>query len=129
MNRLTGALIAILISIQPLAAQAPGGQAQTKKDDTVRLKSDLVQVRAVITDKQGQLVSDLKREDFELLENNRPQQVTFFSVETINNPDPGRPVNPINLKSLRAPKEEPARSEPRRVRIFKRHSSPWVIRR
>ncbi|HKP86103.1 MAG TPA: hypothetical protein VJZ26_08405, partial [Blastocatellia bacterium] len=96
MNRLTRALMAFVISIQPLAAYAVGGQDQTKKseqDDTVRLKSDLVQVRAVITDKQGQLVSDLKREDFEILENNRPQEISFFSVETINKPDPAKPAD------------------------------------
>jgi len=69
-------LLAILISFNPPHIL----QAQDKKDkdQTIRLKSDLVQVRAVVTDKRGQLIGDLNKEDFELLENTRPQKYQFL---------------------------------------------------
>ncbi|MGH9840619.1 MAG: VWA domain-containing protein [Blastocatellia bacterium] len=59
---------------------------QPAQDQPVRIKTDLIELRAVVTDKQGRAITDLKREDFELLENNKPQQAAFFSVVRI----PGR---------------------------------------
>ena len=57
-------------------------QPQTKpsEQEQIKVNTDLIQVRAVVTDKQGQIVRGLKQEDFELLENNKPQEVSFFSV-------------------------------------------------
>jgi VWFA-related protein len=101
-------LLAILISFNPSLIL----RAQDKKDDkdqTIRLKSDLVQVRAVVTDKRGQLIGDLKKEDFELLENTRPQNISFFSVEKIDSEAPGA-VKPGEPTSLRAHHEAPART-------------------
>ena len=58
-------------------------QEQKKASDKeqVRLKTDLFEVRAVVTDAKGRLVDSLRKEDFELLENNRPQTISFFSIE------------------------------------------------
>jgi VWFA-related protein len=58
--------------------QEPSGQ-----DQPIRLKTDLIELRAVVTDKRGQPITDLKREDFELSENGKPQEVSFFSVVKI----------------------------------------------
>jgi VWFA-related protein len=53
---------------------------------------DLVQVDAVVTDAQGRHVANLKPEDFEILEDGRPQKITHFSyVEGA--PGPARPGN------------------------------------
>lgn len=55
------------------------------EDDVVRITSNLVQVDAVVTDSKGRLVTDLTAEDFEILEDNRPQKITnlsFVSSET-----------------------------------------------
>ncbi|HKC86741.1 MAG TPA: VWA domain-containing protein, partial [Blastocatellia bacterium] len=46
----------------------------------------MIDLRAVVTDKRGQPITDLKKEDFELMENGKPQEVSFFSVVKI----PGR---------------------------------------
>lgn len=79
MSKAASLILSIVISFgQTTAARAAAGQAEPKQNDrdqTIRLKSELVQVRAVVTDKQGQIIGNLKREDFELLENNRPQGI------------------------------------------------------
>jgi VWFA-related protein len=45
----------------------------------VRITTNLVQVDAVVTDKGGRQVIDLKPEDFEILEDGKPQRITNFS--------------------------------------------------
>ncbi|HZN10275.1 MAG TPA: VWA domain-containing protein [Blastocatellia bacterium] len=52
----------------------------------IRLETELVQIDVVVSDAQGRLVRDLKREDFELLEDGRPQRVTHFAVGTAARP-------------------------------------------
>jgi len=62
------------------------GQSQTKpanQDEPVRLRTELVQVQVVVTDKQGRVIEDLKKDDFELLEQDRRQEVSFFSLERV----------------------------------------------
>jgi VWFA-related protein len=77
------AILAVLVltgqSPQLIAQQSK----QTDQDDVIRVKTDLVQLRAVVTDRKGQLVDNLKQDDFEVLENGRPQSVGFFSLERI----------------------------------------------
>ena|SRR2546421_261818 len=76
---------ALLVSV---AGQSPSPAAQTptqkregapEKDDVVRITSNLVQVDAVVTDKKGQPVTDLRPEEFEIYEDGRPQKITNFS--------------------------------------------------
>jgi VWFA-related protein len=45
----------------------------------VRITTNLVQVDAVVTDKSGKQVTDLRPEDFEVLEDGKPQKITNFS--------------------------------------------------
>jgi VWFA-related protein len=54
------------------------------KGQTMRLKTDLFELRAVVTDAQGKIVDNLGKEDFELFENNKPQTISFFSLERVN---------------------------------------------
>ncbi|MGA9770221.1 MAG: VWA domain-containing protein [Blastocatellia bacterium] len=58
------------------------------QEQPVRLKADLIEVRAVVTDRNDRVVDNLKAEDFELLENGRPQQISFFSLAKIGNESP-----------------------------------------
>src|SRR5262245_28411200 len=66
---------------QSKASQNPSGQ-----DQPIRVKTELIDLRAVVTDKRGQPITDLRKEDFELMENGKPQELSFFSVVKI----PGR---------------------------------------
>ncbi|MFN0108279.1 MAG: VWA domain-containing protein [Blastocatellia bacterium] len=64
-------------------AQSQNKDAQKPQDPaTVRIETELVQIDVVVTDKQGKLVKDLKREDFQLLEDGKPQALSHFSVGT-----------------------------------------------
>src|SRR5256885_7785346 len=65
------------------AAQKPTPTPQEESDeDVVRITSNLVQFDAVVTDKQGHPVTDLRPEDFEVYANGRKQEVTNFSFIT-----------------------------------------------
>ncbi|HSB10824.1 MAG TPA: VWA domain-containing protein [Blastocatellia bacterium] len=81
-----------------LIASLPGiGLSQDQKkrsQDTIKLKAELVQIDLLVTDKEGKAVSGLKREDFELLDNNKPQLITHFAYEV---------SNPVRLKDTTAP--------------------------
>jgi VWFA-related protein len=50
------------------------------QDRIIKVKTELVEVRAVVRDQKGRIVENLRKEDFELLENNRPQEISHFSV-------------------------------------------------
>jgi len=72
-------LSAFVILVRPQS-----GQSQQKQDQSVQLRSDLIEIHAVVTDKQGRLIKGLKTEDFEVFENKNPQQISFFSAETVS---------------------------------------------
>ena len=59
-----------------------GNKKQGKQDKAnITLNSDLVTVIAAVTGPDGNFVSDLKQEDFEILEDKVPQTVSGFSRE------------------------------------------------
>ena len=49
---------------------------------TFKVRVNLVLVRVVVRDSQGNVVPDLKKEDFQLFDNRKPQAISSFSVET-----------------------------------------------
>jgi VWFA-related protein len=53
----------------------------TSSDYTFRSKTELVLVNVTVRDRSGNPVRDLKREDFTVLEDNKPQQVVSFDLE------------------------------------------------
>src|ERR1051325_7201998 len=59
-----------------LVAQPPQEQ-KPAADDILRIRTDLVQVDAVITDKNEQVIPDLKLSDFSLFENGKRQELQF----------------------------------------------------
>jgi len=58
----------------------------------IRSTTRLVQVSVVVTDKKGQPITGLKKEDFTLVDESQPQQIAFFSAEA---PRPSIPANPL----------------------------------
>jgi len=90
-------------SPRPTVEQKPGAQAD-QADDVVRITTNLVQVDAVVT-KNGKLVTDLKPEDFEILEDGRPQEITHFSY--VSNV-PADSVASSNLAVAPSPKHKRA---------------------
>lgn len=85
---------------RPTAAQNKAQDKQQKEDETtLKLTTELIEVRAVVTDKAGQPVSGLTKDDFELLENDKAQEISFFSFTRVPGKDerpasPGNPASP-----------------------------------
>src|SRR6478672_12374573 len=57
------------------------GVSQDTTDYTFRAKTEIVLVNVTVRDNNGNPVRDLKREDFTVLEDNKPQQVISFDLE------------------------------------------------
>ncbi|HEU0369359.1 MAG TPA: VWA domain-containing protein, partial [Candidatus Acidoferrum sp.] len=49
---------------------------------TFKVRVNLVLVRVVVRDEHGKIVENLKKEDFQLFDNRKPQTITSFNVET-----------------------------------------------
>src|SRR6185503_3853703 len=92
---LTTALLTSLPTLQFSVQQPPQGPPQT----IIRINVNLVQVDAVVTDSKGKAVTDLKLEDFELLQDGKPQKITA--------------VDFINVKDAPLRGAPPARGTPR----------------
>jgi VWFA-related protein len=60
--------------------QAPAGQP----DDlmAIKVRVNLVQMRVVVRDSYGRAVDNLKREDFQIYDQGKPQTISSFGVET-----------------------------------------------
>lgn len=92
-NMLTTLLLFVLALSAPgqtaaIHLQKTSEQKEQKKqsDSLIRLETELVQLDVVVHDSKGHLVRELKREDFELLEDGKPQQITHFAVGTAARP-------------------------------------------
>jgi VWFA-related protein len=72
---------------EPAKPQAPASNdnAEVSSRDTAptfKVRVNLVLVRVVVRDQQGHVVPNLKKEDFQLTDNRKPQTISTFSVET-----------------------------------------------
>jgi hypothetical protein len=63
---------------------APSTQEVVTRDSstTFKVRVNLVLVRVVVRDDHGKIVENLKKEDFQLFDNRKPQTITSFNVET-----------------------------------------------
>src|SRR5215831_10273159 len=71
------------------ASSAPTGQEQKSAEVATRdtpamfkVRVNLVLVRVVVRDQQGNVVENLHREDFALADNRKPQVISSFNIET-----------------------------------------------
>src|ERR1700733_13814087 len=58
--------------------------SQQNSDYTLRVESDLVLVNVTVKDKKGNIVANLKPEDFTILEDNKAQKVVSFDIENMD---------------------------------------------
>jgi len=71
------------ISRRAFLAAAAAGMALGQEPDTkISVDVKVVNVLATVRDKQGKIVSDLAKDDFDLSEEGRPQVIRYFSRET-----------------------------------------------
>jgi VWFA-related protein len=69
-----------LSTVQPVQAQnaTPGSSA----DNPIRAEVTRVNMLFTVTDKKGRFVTDLKKDDFQVSENKKPQTILEFNSET-----------------------------------------------
>lgn len=80
-------LLAVLLSALPTIASAFSPQdkpATEQQEPSIKLKSELVETRVVVTDRKGNVIKNLDKEDFEVFENDRGQVISFFSAEDLS---------------------------------------------
>lgn len=87
-------VLMIGLGVATASAQNPssvsGRTAQgTKRPAAIRTTTRLVQLSVIVRDKHDELVADLAKNDFTVLDNGKPQQVQIFSVTT-SRPPPSR---------------------------------------
>ena len=71
-------------STPPPVTSKQGSETPTSPDATVpfKVRVNLVLVRVIVRNSEGKVISDLKKEDFELRDDHKPQIISTFSVET-----------------------------------------------
>lgn len=104
-SALATALLAITTAV---SGQGPDRTSTQPQDQPIRLKTELIEVRAVVANRGGELVANLKKDDFEVLENGRPQQVAFFAVERVDSRARSPQGTPPVVPGLPARPGEPA---------------------
>src|SRR5215510_3824810 len=77
-------LVVLLLAGATLrAGQAPAGQTPaappTSQTPTFKVQVDFIEVDAIVTDARGNYVHDLKKEDFQIFEDGKPQGITNFA--------------------------------------------------
>ena len=75
---------------------------------TFKAEAELVLVNVSVRDRDGNLVRDLKPEDFTILEDNKPQKVSSFDIENMQN-------TPTVADAASEPVEYPAEESDRRA--------------
>jgi VWFA-related protein len=66
----------------PTPAVEPQQPSRSNDDEVVRITTNLVQVDAVITDKNGKLINDLRPDEVQIFEDGHQQKITNFSFVT-----------------------------------------------
>jgi VWFA-related protein len=73
-------VVAVLAGLAFLCSSLPAQQPGY----TFRVQTDLVLVNVTVRDKNGNIVPNLKPENFTILEDNKPQKVVSFDIENID---------------------------------------------
>ena len=71
--------LSIAQSSQPAPAQQPSDQNLT---ETLKVNVNVVQLFFNVKDKHGALIPNLKKEDFEIAEDGKPQTIKYFAAES-----------------------------------------------
>jgi VWFA-related protein len=72
--------LAIALSLLLLTGAVWGQEKQTKpvEGETIKITAELVQLDAVVVDKEGKIVRGLSKDDFELYESGKKQHISFL---------------------------------------------------
>ena len=99
---------ALLCSIAATCSLLASAQQQPAPSATFQVEVNFVDIDAVVTDERGNFVSDLTKDDFELLGEGKPQDIAAFSLVDIPAPIAASraravPTAPSDVKSNAQP--------------------------
>src|SRR5271170_1405523 len=77
--------LAICVSVGIAVASVTGNAVAARQSNgqVLRVQTELQTFAVRVTDKKGQDVKGLTAEDFEVLEDGRPQKIAFFGTESV----------------------------------------------
>jgi VWFA-related protein len=76
------AAVAILVTFLVAGASAQIGKPQEEREPVLKVNSRAVLVDILVTDKSGNPIKGLKQSDFTVLEDGKPQSLSFFEEHT-----------------------------------------------
>jgi VWFA-related protein len=90
MKRISPLMLSVIMALSAVAAQTPSTPQKPPQEispeDVIRITTSLVQTDAVVTDKNDQIIKDLKLEDFELYDNGKKQDIKFLEFVGVDTP-------------------------------------------
>src|SRR5678816_3816598 len=98
----------------PAAEGEPQQSPRSNDDEVVRITTNLVQVDAVVTDKNGKLITDLRPDEVQIFEDGHQQKITNFSI--VNPEASSAPLLPSAPLDENAPPLPPTKLHPEDVR-------------
>jgi VWFA-related protein len=78
------ASVLAILFVSDVAAQTLPGRQIPQREATIRVNTEIVLVNVVARDKRGNLIRDLKREDFTVYEDGQKQQLSSFDFENVD---------------------------------------------
>ncbi|MDQ1639953.1 MAG: hypothetical protein QOF62_3292 [Pyrinomonadaceae bacterium] len=103
----------------PKQAAPPQPETQTPQrasEDVVRITTNLVQVDAVITEKNGKQVTDLRPDELQILEDGKPQKIDNFSYVSLDSAARSSAAAAAKSVDKNAPPLPPVKLRPDQVR-------------
>ena len=91
----------VFLMLTSVGAQVPQKPIQDPaRDDIVRISIELVQTDVVVMDKNDQIVSDLKLEDFEVYDNGKRQDLQFMEFVSVAGPGRTEGAGPAKVAGV-----------------------------
>jgi VWFA-related protein len=106
--------------------QTPAPNAPAAQSPTFRGGINFVRVDAIVTDKKGQPITDLKQSDFEVLEDDKPQSIQQFRLVTVDGNRTAGDPPPRQIRNRDDEELEAARDD---VRVFVLFLDDYHVRR
>jgi VWFA-related protein len=72
----------LLLGLLAVGAARAQQEAPAQSTTVLKVRTEVVNVLAIVKDKKGHLIPNLNKSDFELTEDGTPQQIRYFSRET-----------------------------------------------
>jgi VWFA-related protein len=108
--------VALVIAVPTGSFAQPPARTDTRPPFVVPAGVELVQVDAVVTDKQGRYVTDLRAEDFEIVEDGQRRAITNFRYVDTGGPAPA--PAPAGVPTADAPVAPPSTPTPQQTRTL-----------